>query len=69
MGYTPKAGDIVKVTSVSNPEGITVLILDNGGSMCNSDGEEWWIEWKGKNLATDKYYNVSSRFNNIEKIS
>lgn len=63
-----KAGDLVSVESNSHPEKIVVLILSDAQSTCNSDGEEWWIEWKGKNVKTDKLFNVSSRYHKFEKI-
>lgn len=63
-----KPGDLVRVESNSHPEKIIVLITHNGESTCNSDGEEWWIEWRGKNVKTDKYFNVSSRYHKFEKI-
>lgn len=49
-------------------EEFIVLILSGPHSTCNSDGEEWWTEWKGKNVKTDKLFNVSSRYHKFEKI-
>jgi hypothetical protein len=69
MNYKPKTGDLVLVESNSHPEKITVLILNDGEPTCNSDGEEWWTEWKGKNLKTDRWFNVSSRHHKFEKIN
>lgn len=64
-----QAGDIVKVeSSVAHPDGVVVLILSGPRSTCNSDGEEWWIEWKGKNVKTDQYFNVTSRYHKFQKI-
>lgn len=61
-----QAGDLVRVASPM--EEFIVLILSGPHSTCNSDGEEWWTEWKGKNVKTDKLFNVSSRYHKFEKI-
>jgi hypothetical protein len=64
-----QAGDLVSVQSNSHPETVVVLILSGPYSMCNSNGEEWWIEWKGKNVKTDRLFNVSERYHKLVKIS
>jgi len=62
-----QAGDLVRV---ANPiEEIIVLIISGPHSMCNSDGEEWWIEWKGKNVKTNQFFNVSNRYHKFAKIN
>jgi hypothetical protein len=64
-------GDIVSVDNNwgPTPKKLFVLILSEAQSICNSNGEEWWLEWKGKNLATDKPVNISSRYHKYEKIN
>jgi hypothetical protein len=64
-----QAGDLVRVQFDSNPETAVVLILSGPHSMCNSDGEEWWIEWKGKNVKTNQFFNVSERYHKFAKIN
>jgi hypothetical protein len=71
-----KAGNLVKVHSNSHNgevvplhEAIIVLITDEVQHMCNSDGEEWWLEWRGKNVKTDKHFTISSRYHKFEIIN
>jgi len=64
-----KAGNLVKVHSNSHNEEIIVLITDDVQHMCNSDGEEWWLEWRGKNIKTDKHFIISSRYHKFEVIN
>jgi hypothetical protein len=62
-------GDIVSITIKGNHDKPRyIVIVGDKYSMCNSDGEEWWVEWKGKELETDRFVNVSSRFHKISKI-
>lgn len=68
MNVDLSVGDLVKVMSNSHPEIMFVLIIGEKQHICNSDGEEWWVEWRGKNVKTDKYFNVSSRYHKYEKI-
>lgn len=46
-----------------------MLVIGEGRSNCNSDGEEWWTEWDSKNMATDEYYKLSSRHLNFHNIN
>jgi hypothetical protein len=64
-----KAGNLVKVSHDSYREETIVLITHDAEHMCNSDGEEWWLEWRGKNVKTDKNFIVSSRFHKFEIIN
>ena len=64
-----QAGNLVKVISNSHPEELIVLITHDAQSMCNSDGEEWWRQWRGKNVKTDKAFIVSSRYHKFEIIN
>lgn len=64
-----KAGNLVKVISHSHPEELIVLITDEVQYICNSDGEEWWHQWRGKNVKTDKAFIVSSRYHKFEVIN
>lgn len=48
------------------------VIVEREYSMCNSDGEEWWIEWITTVLETGKPWTLSSRhsiYQNIRKVS
>ena len=48
------------------------VIIERENSMCNSDGEEWWIEWDTTVLETGKKWRLSSRhsiYQNIRKVS
>ncbi len=64
-----KAGNLVKVFHDSYKEETIVLITDDVQHMCNSDGEEWWLEWRGKNVKTDKHFIISSRYHKFEVIN
>ena len=64
-----KAGNLVKVFHDSYKEDTIVLITDDVQHMCNSDGEEWWLEWRGKNVKTDKHFIISSRYHKFEVIN
>jgi hypothetical protein len=64
-----KTGNLVKVFHDSYKEEIIVLITDDVQHMCNSDGEEWWLEWRGKNVKTDKHFIISSRYHKFEVIN
>lgn len=62
-------GDIVSVIVAGNYDKPRyVVIVGDKQHMCNSDGEEWWLEWKGKELETDRFLSVSTRFHKISKI-
>lgn len=47
------------------------VIIEREDSMCNSDGEDWWIEWDTIVLETGKKWRLSSRhnINQIRKVS
>jgi hypothetical protein len=48
------------------------VIVEKEYSMCNSDGEDWWIEWLTTVLETGKPWTISSRhsvYQNIVKVS
>lgn len=48
------------------------VIVEREDSMCNSDGEDWWIEWVTTVLETGKPWRISSRdsiYKNIRKVS
>jgi hypothetical protein len=64
-----RAGNLVKVFHDSYKEETIVLITDDVQHMCNSDGEEWWLEWRGKNVKTDKHFIISSRYHKFEVIN
>jgi len=64
-----KAGNLVKVFHDSYKEETIVLITDDVQHMCNSDGEDWWLEWRGKNVKTDKHFIISSRYHKFEVIN
>jgi len=64
-----RAGNLVKVFHDSYKEDTIVLITDEVQHMCNSDGEEWWLEWRGKNVKTDKHFIISSRYHKFEVIN
>ena len=64
-----KAGNLVKVFHDSYKEDTIVLITDDVQHMCNSDGEEWWLEWRGKDVKTDKHFIISSRYHKFEVIN
>ena len=63
-----KAGNLVKVFSNSHKEEVIVLVTDEVQHMSNSDGEEWWLEWRGKDIKTDKHFIISSRYHKFEII-
>lgn len=64
-----RAGNLVKVFHDSYKEDTIVLITDEVQHMCNSDGEEWWLEWRGKDVKTDKHFIISSRYHKFEVIN
>jgi len=64
-----RAGNLVKVFHDSYKEDTIVLITDDVQHMCNSDGEEWWLEWRGKDVKTDKHFIISSRYHKFEVIN
>ncbi|NCA22784.1 MAG: hypothetical protein EBS86_16830 [Crocinitomicaceae bacterium] len=64
-----KTGNLVKVFHDSYKEETIVLITDDVQHMCNSDGEDWWLEWRGKNVKTDKHFIISSRYHKFEVIN
>ena len=64
-----RAGNLVKVFHDSYKEETIVLITDDVQHMCNSDGEEWWLEWRGKDVKTDKHFIISSRYHKFEVIN
>ncbi len=65
-----KAGQIIEAKP-NNPLMAThkLLILSNGESQCNSDGEDWWIVWKVQDLETGKVHSFDSRWYYFNLIS
>jgi hypothetical protein len=64
-----KVGDLLDVTpntiTTLTVKPITTRVLVESGphSMCNSDGEEWWVEWHCVSLQTGKRINISNHRN------
>ncbi len=67
-----KIGDLLDVTPKTVEKTTTRVLVESGPhSMCNSDGEEWWIEWHCVSLQTGKRINISNHTNayDIKKVS
>lgn len=70
-------GDIVEVSkpiasAIGAREDKFHVIVEREDSMCNSDGEDWWIEWDTTILETGRKWRLSSRHNiyqSIRKVS
>ena len=69
-----KVGDLLDITPrITNVPTTTSRVLVESGphSVCNSDGEEWWLEWYCVSLQTGKRINIRNRSNvyDIKKVS
>ena len=77
-----QVGDILEVSQPivkgMRPEGVAThdskfhVLVEKEDSMCNSDGEDWWLEWETLVLETGRKWRLSSRHNiyqNIRKVS
>jgi len=64
-----QVGDLLDVTpnTIGAPTS-RVLVESGPHSMCNSDGEDWWLEWRCVSLQTGKRINISSHFPNVYDI-
>ncbi len=68
-----QVGDMLDVTTNTVEKTTSRVLIESGPhAMCNSDGEEWWLEWHCVSLQTGKRINISNRFHNpyhIKKVS
>jgi len=57
-----EVGDLLDVTPNTIEKATTRVLVESGPhSVCNSDGEEWWLEWYCVSLQTGKRINISNR--------
>ena len=73
MSTSYQIGDVLDVTANTLGQSTSRVLVESGPhSVCNSDGEEWWLEWHCTSLDTGKRINISDRYSasyHIVKVS